>query len=318
MNKDKIYQILDEYYGISIQKIETINRLFFRKSYLIFDGADRIVLKKYPPDFSEDLLKNIWMFTSNLNQCGIRTMELLEMKDGSFIYQEAGSCYVAYKYIDGYRMEPGDSFEIGKALKKFHDISKKIACEKFGNLDRQICIEQIIDDIRKFSLYREESDVARRIDDNIDTFLQCTKSYRLSDNILIHGDFTLNNILNCGEEKSIIDLDSVRWGNAIEDMSCFALSLLYFGSKELKLMPRYKEIADFITGYYQNNNTIPKYIINELVENIKVHCVIELAGQAHNFQISRRYPGNESYIDMLANVVITEADNLKEQLEKYF
>ena len=317
MNKDKIYHIMNKYYGISAQKIEIINRLFLRQSFIISDGTGRIVFKKYPSNFSEDLLKNIWMFITKLNQGGIRTMELLEMKNGSFIYPDSGSCYVAYKYIDGSKMGVEDSFEAGKLLKKFHDVSKKISYEKFGDFDRKICGEEIIEDIQRYILYREKSDVAKRICENIDVFVQCIESYELSDNIIIHGDFTLNNVLNCGDEKGIIDLDSVRWGNKIEDMACFALSLLYSDSIDLKLLPRYKEIVDFIMGYYQNNN-VSKYIINDLCENIKTHCIIELAGQAKNFLIARRYLGNEAYIGMLADVVITEADNLKEQLEKYF
>ena len=292
MNNEKLHQIMYECYGISAKKIEIINRFFLRQSYMIFDSTSWVVFKKYPPYFGEEHLKNIWMFTSALNQYGIRTMEVLEMKDGSFLYQDFGSYYVAYKYIEGNVMKPEDSFEVGKILKKFHNVSKKISYKRYETFEKQICVEQIIDDIQKFGQYRKKSAVAKKIYNNIELFLRCIKEYRMLDNIIIHGDFTLNNILYCGDEKRIIDLDSARYGNIIEDLACFTLSLLYTDGENFELLPRYKEINDFIMGYYLDSD-IPKNIVNELCKNLKAHCTIELARQAKHFLIARRYPGNE-------------------------
>lgn len=317
MGKNNIYKVINEYYGIRAQKIEVINRLFLRQSYMIFDGEGWIVLKKYPPYFDENLLENIWMFASSLNQEGITTVEAIKMKNNSFICRDEAACYVAYKYIDGCRMGVNDSFDIGRMLKKFHDASRRITCEKFKNFHRMIHIEKVMEDIQKFSLYQEKAEVAKYIHDNIHVIMQCINSYELRDKIIIHGDFTLNNVLNCEKEIGIIDLDSIRVGNAIEDIACFSLSLLYTEGMNLKLSPRYKEIANFIWGYYQNSS-IPENIVDELCENLKMHCIIELAEQAQNFLIARRYPGNEEYIGMLADVAISQADKLKLYLKKYF
>jgi Ser/Thr protein kinase RdoA (MazF antagonist) len=316
MKKDKVCRIMHECYGINTESIEIINRLFFRQSYLIDDGNKRFVFKKYPRNYEETQLNYIWDIALYLSTYGMDTMELVYKKDGSRFYRDSDDYYVVYKYISGAKAKKEESYEIGRLLKEFHIKCEKIKCEKMQEFTRRLDIVQAGKEIQKFAFYSTETSLGKKIQENIEIFLNCIQSYSIQDNLIIHGDFTLNNVLRRNYDYCIIDFDTIRLGNAIEDMACFVLSLCYTDSQDLKLYHNYKEVAYFLKGYYKDKK-MPENIIEKLVKSLKVHCTVELAGHASNYMITKRYTGTDAYLNMLADAVITDGFGLKIGLQRY-
>ena len=315
MTKDKVWKVMERFYDIEVKSIAVIHRLLLRQSFLVDTSLGKIVFKKYSSNYSEDHLKNIWNFTEYLDDCGMKTLEIVCMKDGQRFYVDNNEYYVAYKYLEGEKSGIEDSYAIGKMLRKFHNKSKEITEYKMPDFYTRHNTKTACNEMKGYELYRN-SILGKKITSNMDLFLSILNEYRISDRTIIHGDFTLNNVITENREYYLIDLDTIRIGNYMEDLACFSLSLCYTGNEKLQIVPRYKEIEQFLEGYFQNAE-ISSAIIDDLIDNIKFHCTYELAGHAKNYLISKRYTGTEEYLNMLADVVITNGFGLNTLLKDY-
>lgn len=316
MGVDKVFSIMYEHYGINASKVEIINRLFLRQSFLVYNQEEKFVFKKYPRTYEEIQLNCIWDFAKYLNDYGMVTMELINKNDGERFYKNVNEYFVLYKYICGSKAMISNSYEIGKLLKEFHILSKKIKLKVMREFKLKRDATEACANMQKYLLYDSNTSLSKKIADNIDVLLRAIEQYVIKDNIIVHGDFTLNNVINRGTSFCIIDMDTIRLGNAVEDMACFVLSLCYTNERDLKLIPKYKEIFAFLKGYY-GDKKISDSIIDEIVDNIKIHCAYELAGQASNYMIAKRYTGTEAYLNMLADAVISDGFGLKIGLKNF-
>lgn len=304
---------MKQFYGIHIDEIRIINRLFLRQSFLIYSGEEKIIFKKYPAIYDETQLNNIWNFSSYLGKYGMTSMKLIPQLDGSRFYKEVNNYYVAYEFIAGEKAEKEASYQIGELLRKFHVLSKQITYRKMKQFEKMRICEKAYLNLQLFENFFIDDPLIFKIVSNMDELLTAVSQYTIRDQMIIHGDFTLNNIICKNKEHCIIDFDTIRLGNALEDMVCFILSLCY--STQKSSTPDFERIANFIKGYYKNGR-VPKTIVSDLVSTIKVHCAFELSEYAANYLIVKRYPGTDEYLNMLIDAIISDGYGIK-KLEEY-
>lgn len=315
MTKDRIWKVMGEFYGLKVNSLDIIQRLLLRQSYLLDTSLGKIVLKKYSPNYNKYHLGNIWDFIEYLNDSGMKSLEIVYMKNGQRFYADNNEYYVAYKYLEGNKSEIEDSYAIGKMLREFHDNSRRITKNKMPGFNIRQDIKKACNEIKKYKSYKDCL-LAHKITSNMKIFLDILHQYYISDDIIIHGDFTLNNVIKQNNNYYLIDLDTIRVGNFMEDLACFSLSLCYNGNSKLQIKPRYVEILQFLQGYFQNMET-SDFIIDGLINNMRFHCAYELAGFAKNYMITKRYKGTEEYLNMLVDTVITNGFGLGTLLKDY-
>jgi len=172
-------------------------------------------------------------------------------------------------------------------------------CDIVSNIETELMKYQNYDDVFSKKVYRY-----------IDSWKYYIEKYQYG-NIIVHGDFTLNNIVKYSCNYYIIDLDTVKIGNIYDDVSSFCLSILYNKVPIITTSKKYDLIGQFLNEYFVR---LDENTINLVLLYLKYHCIKEISVHAKNYTFLKRCPGMLEYLNFLLNVI--EDDYLEEELCK--
>ncbi|TKC19107.1 aminoglycoside phosphotransferase family protein [Robertmurraya kyonggiensis] len=318
MDINTIQSLISENYRIEIKDITVINRLLFRQSFLLNTSNGQYVLKYYPRNFSIDQIKLINEFSKCLIKRGMNTLSIISLNNGNLHISIPNGVYVLYDYLPGVKSDISDISDISVILRGFHDISSLIKEEEINATKETLKIDWAISELDKYLKYTEDDDFITKISNYKYEIINSLNSYKLIDNIIVHGDFTLNNVIKEDKIFKIIDLDTIRLGNRLDDLACLSLSLCYSGNNKIKFNRNYGQIAYLLQSYF-GDQLINQELVNDIVEAMKLHCSYELIKHAENFHVLKRYTGMLNYLNMLLDVITEnemEENIWKQLLEK--
>lgn len=298
--QEQLIEILNKNYGLNVVGIKVIDRLMFRQSFwvCVADGNQYIV-KDYADTFSLRELSQIWQYYWMLRKFGITVGCPLRKLDSSEFHTYLGNrYYVVFEYVKGEQPDINQYKEIASCLKKYHGVAKSDLLPSFVSTEQKLC-----DAKERFSYFYQGSYLIKQ------EILSCkTSLYRIVDKYfsynqtIIHGDSILENMILNHKGVCLIDFDSMRRGDAIEDVANTILSFMYYGSKNFKIHPeRLTPIKAFINSYYDNIS--PTDIEEQLHYYMQVHCVIELIRHAENIRFLIRMPSMKDYLLLLVRVI---------------
>lgn len=319
MREDLICKIMLEKYHIHIEKINVINRLLFRRSYHISGPDGSFVIKYYPKNYSIECLRNIKIFTDQLINIGMDTLQIIQQIDGEIYFECPNGIYVVFSYLSGVRTSFDDVTSVALLLKDYHKLSTEIKENKMKEFNDSLNIDNALLDFKRFYSCPQEDELISKIIKNEKSFIELIEKYKLVDKVIVHGDFTLNNVIKNNGVCYIIDYDTIRLGNYMEDVSVFSLSLCYTGELKPRFNKNYVLIIDFLIKYFGKEN-INEETIKNLVYNMKFRCAYELTRHALNYKVLKRYTGMLDYLNMLVEIVTeNEMEEIlwKELLKRY-
>jgi thiamine kinase-like enzyme len=300
ITQNQLAECLDKYYGLKIVSIKVINRLMFRQSFLIYaSDGNQYVVKDYADTFSLQELSRIWQYYWILRGFGIRVgCPVRNLDSGEFHISISNRHYVVFEYVKGASPEINQYNEIANCLRKYHNVATS---------DIFICListGQKLNEVKDlFSHFNQGSySIKQEILSCKPNVHRIVDEYSSYSETLIHGDSILENMISNNEEVCLIDFDSMRRGDAIEDVANTVLSILYHGSKKFEIhSDRSIQIKGFINSYYLNMP--PADIEEKLHYYMQVHCVIELIRHAENIRYLVRMPGMKEYLLLLVYVI---------------
>ena len=299
----QLVESLDKHYGLKVVSVKVIDRLMFRQSFLVYaSDGNQYVVKDYADTFSIQEMSQIWQYYWILRGFGITVgCPLRNLDSGEFHICLRNRYYVVFEYVTGDHPVIDQYKEIAGYLRKYH---------KVATSDLFPCListgHKLSDAKDLFSHFHQGSYSIKQ------EILSCkTNLYRIIDEYsncsqtIIHGDSILENMISNNGEVCLIDFDSMRRGDAIEDVANTVLSFMYNGSKKFEIHPeRSKQIKAFIDSYY--GNMPPTDIEEKLHYYMQVHCVIELIRHAENIRFLVRMPGMKEYLLLLVHVICSK------------
>jgi Ser/Thr protein kinase RdoA (MazF antagonist) len=309
--QQQLVESLDKHYGVKAVSAKVINRLMFRQSFLVYaSDGNQYVVKDYADTFSLQEMSQIWQYYWILRRFGITLgCPLRKLDSDEFHICLRNRYYVVFEYVKGDHPVINQYKEIASCLRKYHKVATS---NLFPCL---ISTGQKLSDAKDlFSHFNQGSYSIKQ------EILSCkTNLYRIVDEYsncsqtIIHGDSILENMISNNGEVCLIDFDSMRRGDTIEDVANTVLSFMYHGSKEFEIHPeRSKQIKAFIDSYY--GNMPPTDIEEKLHYYMQVHCVIELIRHAENIRFLVRMPRMKEYLLLLLYVICSR--NLNALMQK--
>lgn len=303
ITQQQLLESLDKHYEIKVVSVKVINRLMFRQSFLICTAdGNQYVVKDYADVFSLQELSQIWKYYWRLREFGITVgCPLRNLDSGEFHINLKNRHYVVFEYLQGDCPLINDYKEIADCLKRYHQVSTSDLIPCLGSTQQKLNEAKYL-----FSYFNQDAySIKQQILSCKTSLHKIVDEYSSCSQTIIHGDSILENMISTGREVSLIDFDSVRRGDAIEDVANTVLSFLYYGSKTFAIHPeRAKQIKAFIDSYYGNIPTTD--IKEELHYYMKVHCVIDLIRHAENIRYLLRMPGMKHYLLLLIHVICSK------------
>lgn len=291
---------LDKHYGLKVVSFKVINRLMFRQSFLVYaSDGNQYVVKDYAETFSLQEMSQIWQYYWVLRKFGIRVgCPLRKIDSDEFHICLGNRYYVVFEYVEGEQPVIDQEKEIASCLRKYHEVA---ASDIFPHL---ISTGQKLSEGKDlFSHFNQSSySIKQEILSCKTNLNRIVNEYPKCIQTIIHGDSILENMISHNGEVSLIDFDSMRRGDANEDVANTVLSFMYNGSKKFEIHPeRSKQIKAFIDSYYEDMP--PTDIEEKLHYYMQVHCVIELFRHAENIRFLVRMPGMKEYLLLLVYVI---------------
>ncbi|MDR0404887.1 MAG: phosphotransferase [Oscillospiraceae bacterium] len=299
----QLIESLNKYYGLKIIDVKIIDRLMFRQSFLVntFDGNQYIV-KDYAETFSLKELFQMWGYYWKLRELGISIGCPLRRLDSDEFHISLENRYcVVFEYIKGNRPSINQYKEIANCLKKYHGVAtSKLLPDLISTEEKLNSAKDLFLNFNNgsYSIKQEILSCKENLYNIID-------NYSNSNQTVIHGDTILENMILNDEEVCLIDFDTIRYGDSIEDVANTVLSFMYSGSKKFEVHPgRLQQIKAFINSYYEN--TSPTDIEKKIHYYMQVHCVIDLIRHAENIRFLIRMPSMKEYLLMLVRVICSK------------
>lgn len=307
ITQQQLVESLDKHYGLKAVSINVINRLMFRQSFLICaaDG-NRYIVKDYADTFSLQELSPIWKYYWKVREFGITVgCPLRNLDSGKFHICLKNRYYVVFEYVEGNRPLINHYKKIADCLRKYHQVASSDLIPGLVSTGQKLSEAKDL-----FSYFNQGSYCIKQEILSCKTSLhKIVDEYSNSSQTIIHGDSILENMILTDREVCLIDFDSIRRGDAIEDVANTVLSFLYYGSKKFKIHPeRIEKVKGFIDSYYWN---IPPIDIREKLHYyMQVHCVIDLIRHAENIRYLIRMPGMKDYLLLLTHVICSKNLNV--------
>jgi tRNA A-37 threonylcarbamoyl transferase component Bud32 len=299
---DKIIDVLKTKYGIISTKCEVIERLLFRKSFIVNDvSGNKYIVKAYSTKLNLEKLKCIWNCYKILEDYQVVTNSIIEPTNGNedLFFTIDGNNYVVFSYIEGKVPSLYDVEEIAIALREYHKVSNQLLQFKMISSTKKD-LEESRNELKKFDYNGNE--LGAKIILLRERIINLIDCFKVNNNVLIHGDVIIENTIKTLNGVRLIDFDSIRYGDPIEDVANLVFSILYFGTNPYKILTDREEyIKKFLNTYFQSS--IQDYEIIKIEYFMKVHCIVELARHLENFRFLIRAPGMPPYIELLLEII---------------
>ena len=304
ITKQQIIENLKRDYGLEIVKIEMIERLMFRQSFMLSDiDKNRYILKDYSDKFNLQELNRIWQYYWTLRKMNLKVGCPLGKKFSDEFHMHLNHrYYVVFEYVFGEHPSVEQYEEIAKCLKKYHEVANPnllTSCSSTGTMLRE-AKQQF-----KF-FFNGDYSIKQEILSCRDQYMKIIDNYTESIDTIIHGDSILENIVSNDGKSYLIDFDNLRFGNAMEDVANTVLSLIYYGTDRYNINPqRIKQVRLFLHSYYCDK--LPIEVERIIFYYMQVHCVIELSKHAENIRLLVRMPGMKEYLILLIKVICSSS-----------
>jgi hypothetical protein len=291
---------INSYYGLSAFEVKVIERLMFRKNYLIqnYDNK-RYIVKYYSTALELFELTQVWQYYILLSGLGIAVGCPLRRKDThEFQIGYNNGYYVVFEYLEGNNPEANNYLLVANSLRDYHSVaSVNLIPGLVSTQEKLRCAESIFP-----FFYQNSYQLKDEILSCEDEIYDIVHSFFIDRPAIIHGDTILENMIYDKHKVCLIDFDSMRIGDALEDVANTVLSIFYYGSSTYEMMSvRYQYVSGFLDSYF--NDVVTKDLLCRLHYLMKVHCVIELARHAENIKYLIRMPGMKPYLRLLIKVI---------------
>ena len=304
---NKIIDSIQQNYAISIINVIVVNRLLFRKSFIVTtDDGQKYIVKDYANLVSE--LDYICEYQWSLYESGLDIgIPIKNIKTKKYYTQLDSRYYVLFKYIEGSHPTHLNTKEIAECLRKYHSVAKLHSIHNLHSTKHKLY--EAYDMFSNF--YKSNYTIRNQIiacKDSIEKVIIQYPHDTKCDTI-IHGDTIMKNMILTGNRICLIDFDNIRMGQPIEDVANTVLSIICNDSPEFKIYTdRYQNVRNFIDEYYCNND---KYNIeNDILYYMKVHCIIDMARYAKNIEYLIRMPSMQAYLIFLVKIIKAPSLNI--------
>lgn len=225
--------VAKEFFIEDIRQIELMQGGIINQTYYVCTVNEDYILQKIAPIVTKGVIQNCHVVTTYLNNvCGWRVPDLINSRNGSFIYTDScGDRWRAMLYIphDTVAVSGMSTYEITSAaalLGKFHaavatiSYIPKDAIKNFHDIDHimnqlQLCVGSLNITCREIAADLQMA------------FERDCQYYPSDERQIIHGDPQLSNILFSNSTAvSIIDFDTVMQGSKWIDIGDFIRSVL--------------------------------------------------------------------------------------------
>ena len=300
VSQQQLIDNLKKYYGLNVISVKAINRLMFRQSFLVNTEDDnRYVVKDYSDSYSLEELSTIWQYYWILHDNGMNVGRPLRRLDSATFHICLNNrYYVVFEYVAGERPNIENIRKIADCLREYHDIASKLNIDGLESTEKRLEPVKELFSYFHFGSYPLKEEIIL-CEPNV---TRITQIYENNENTIIHGDTILENMVMNDDGICLIDYDTIRIGDRMEDVANTVLSILYNGSSNYAIHPeRAMQVYSFIDNYYREKRSYQ--IENRIHYYIQVHCVIELVRFAENIRFLVRMPGMKDYILMLLKVL---------------
>ena len=297
---ENLKNYLYQFYEIGCDNIKIVERLMFRRSYLIYkNGVCNYIVKEYPGNSSIIKLSNILKYYFNLKNRGFKVGCPIYRKGSKEFYVfYNGRYYVVFEYLQGKSPQINQYELIANCLNLYHSQAHIETPFFFNTTKRELMIAR-----ENYKYYEKNIYKTKKF------ILSCKNNYnkiadkyncQSDDYIIIHGDTIIENMIFDNTEVTLIDYDNIRYGTKIEDVANTVISFMYYGSKHYYILPeRLQFIRKFINVYYGGKNIDENIILYYM----KIHCIIELGIYAENITYLERLPGMKDYLLLLVKII---------------
>ncbi len=255
--KDYIQNNITKQYPINSKKIQTLDKGYACNKWII---DDRYVLKEL--EFTDPQRLKLFLDKSiDLINDGL-TPKLLKTKDGKYFIENNGRYYVIFDKIN--IVDKNESIEeYARFLYEVHKSLNKNESEHISKFEvskpNTVLIKELLKNKKLPILFRKVLILKLK---NLKKYILDLKKLQKS---YIHGDYYIDNILNDGKKKIMIDLDEISYFYSFYDVVRGAMKFGFNQSNRLD------NIGDFITEYMIESGSNDDYI-----EGIKLYIYMQL------------------------------------------
>ena len=305
MKIDRIVQCIENNYGIKVDDYKVVPRLMFRESLRIKSNERQYVVKKYPLATDSACLADMVELYAELERCGVTTNKVLRSEAGAPVFELPDGKYVIFTFVPGVTVNAGMVNELlFQTISEIHGRTKNILWKE----------TKLPDDSTESSFvpsyaWDEIDNLTERVNGSVQLLQKIDQEYdrafRNREQIIIHGDCTLNNIVVSNGSFYLIDFDNYRLGFPEEDFANLLNSILYStADSEVK-----SEAMQSARSYFHGiENSV------EFVYKVKLcmqkNASRELYKHKENYRYLRRTPGTVQYLHGLLDIIyrVEESD----------
>ena len=259
-------------FGIQIEEIKNISHSFNSTFCVTDTNSNKYSLRinlNFTRDRSAIASENKWLAEINALK-SIKVPRPMETKKGqpfAHIFSKnlnfGFDCTMAH-WIDGVEVgdQPTDSniFELGRLMALMHQQSASLSRFEFSGFpDVDSVFMDMENNLAKSNLITEDNEfealINRAQQDSATAF---TELAAYETKILIHADLHMGNVIQNGDELTIIDFDDAGFGFPSQDLSIAIFYLRDDSKKEQKLLAGYKSVKELPAGL---NLTLERLLI---------------------------------------------------------
>ena len=223
---NKIYEIIDLFSTEEIKVGRSTSKVF--KTKLKKNNEEAIIKVQYLPSRSslkEEYERLTWL-QDKINSPHVYYWN--EKNDYKYLIMEYKKGIPAFKYND-------IGYQLGVELKKIHNVD--ISQCQFNNNSIEKLLSNCLEKIK--SIFPEIKKIYR--DETINSIVKFLNKNKPKDQVLIHGDYSLPNILIDGETYNFIDLGDASISTKYFDF--------YYFYRSLKINKKEYMMNEFLKGY---------------------------------------------------------------------
>lgn len=281
-NMDIIKECLDKY-GLTINSVSELPGGWLNSKYLLQSDSKQLVLKeisskKFPKDYIQKNIYNTLLLENDLVSINISCPKIFESSDGLMSVFENGERFFLMEYMDGEQKDYHsisliEIENLGVATGKMHQRMSThdsgILASDFLKLKTPSELEQDLILRRKEITQFTPQQFVDDTDRHLKIIYEVKKSYLIEQLQLqiIHGDYTLDNIIFKDGIPQIIDFELARVNSRLQDVGRILLSTAFDGTTfDLD------RIETFAKGYIQHMSLTD----DDIVKSLKVVWVNEV------------------------------------------
>ncbi|KAA1190647.1 serine/threonine protein kinase [Pseudohalioglobus sediminis] len=250
LTPDAVIDAVESAGYLSDARLLALNSYENRVYQVGLEDADPVIAKFYRPQrWSREQILEEHAFSLELQAADISVVAPLVDKTGTSLHQHDGFLFALFQRRGGYPPELDNldnMFILGRTLGRIHAVGK---ASRFRHRQR-ICIERMLAESRELLLAdfipRELQPAYESLTADLLSSVQAAYQPGEADEIRVHGDCHVGNILWRDEVAHFVDLDDCVMAPAIQDLWMFLNGERHERELQLaELVEGYAEFCDF-------------------------------------------------------------------------